>query len=119
MSRSRPSTRRRNNLLISAITAVVVVAAAVASGVAHATHAPKIRQQIYEPRRLSWAEHLADLEARKCFKRYYRMPLETFEKLVQLLRPLLEKNAHMAREYRYTLQVECVLLSLLFLPLPM
>ena len=41
-----------------------------------------------------------DLESRKAFLRYYRMPEETFDKLVQLLAPHLdlEKNAHMARE---------------------
>ena len=39
-----------------------------------------------------------DLESRKAFLRYYRMPEETFDKLVELLAPHLEKNAHMARE---------------------
>ena len=38
-----------------------------------------------------------DLENRKAFLRYYRMPEETFDKLVWLLAPHLEKNAHMAR----------------------
>ena len=32
-----------------------------------------------------------DLESRKAFLRYYRMPEETFDKLVQLLAPHLEK----------------------------
>ena len=42
---------------------------------------------------------MADLESRKAFLRYYyRMPEETFDKLVQLLALHLEKNAHMARE---------------------
>ena len=40
-----------------------------------------------------------DLESRKAFLRYYRMPKGTFDKLVQLLAPHLEKNAHIAREY--------------------
>ena len=39
-----------------------------------------------------------DLENRKAFLRYYRIREETFDKLVQLLAPHLEKNAHMARE---------------------
>ena len=39
-----------------------------------------------------------DLESRKAFLRYYRMPEEMFDKLVQLLAPHMEKNAHMARE---------------------
>ena len=39
-----------------------------------------------------------DLEGRKAFLRYYQMLEETFDKLVQLLAPHFEKNAHMARE---------------------
>ena len=39
-----------------------------------------------------------DLENRKAFLRYYRIPEVTFDKLVQLLAPHLEKNAHIARE---------------------
>ena len=41
---------------------------------------------------------MGDLENRKAFLRYYRMPEETFDKMVQLLAPHLKKNAHMARE---------------------
>ena len=33
-----------------------------------------------------------DLENRKAFLRYYRMPEETFDKLVQLLAPHLENE---------------------------
>ena len=32
-----------------------------------------------------------DLESRKAFLRYYRMPEETFDKLVQLLAPHMKK----------------------------
>ena len=39
-----------------------------------------------------------DPESPKAFLRYYRMPEDTFDKLVQLLAPHLEKNAHMAHE---------------------
>ena len=39
-----------------------------------------------------------DLESRKAFLRYYRMPEETFDKLVQLLGPHMEKNAQIARD---------------------
>ena len=39
-----------------------------------------------------------DLESRKAFLHYYQIPEETFDKLVQLLAPHLEKNAHMALE---------------------
>ena len=101
LSPSQRPTRRRN-VVVAALSAAIVVAVAVAAGTAHALHAPRIRQKIYEPRRLSWEEHLFDLQQRKCFDRYYRMPLETFEKLVGLLRPKLERNAHMARELSST-----------------
>ena len=39
-----------------------------------------------------------DMESRKAFLRCYRMSEETFDKLVQLLAPHVEKNAHTARE---------------------
>ena len=39
-----------------------------------------------------------DLESRKAFLRYYRMPEETFDKLVQHLAQHLKKNVHMALE---------------------
>lgn len=87
--------------MIIAITAAVAIAVGVATGVAYIAHAPKIRQQVHQPRRLSWEEHVSDLQERNCFKRYYRMPLETFEKLVELLRPSLERNAHMASEFEH------------------
>ena len=83
---------------MKAITAAVVLAAAFATGVAHTLKAPKVRATINGARRLDWEEHMDDLENRKAFLRYYRMPEETFDKLVQLLAPHLEKNAHMARE---------------------
>ena len=80
------------------IFAAVVVAAAVAIGVAHTILAPEVRALINEARRLDWEEHMDDLENRKAFLRYYRMPEETFDKLVQLHAPHLEKKVHMARE---------------------
>ena len=84
---------------MKAISAAVVVAAAVATGVAHTIHAPEVRAPINGARRFDWEElHVDDLENRKAFLRYYRMPEETFDNLVQLLAPHLEKNAHMALE---------------------
>ena len=44
-----------------------------------------------DTKRLDWEEHMDDLESRKAFLRYYRMPEETFDKLVQLLVPHLGK----------------------------
>ena len=83
--------------LVKAITAAVVLAAAFAIGVVHALQAPKVRASINGARRLDWDQHMDDLENRKAFLRYYRMPEETFDKTVQLLAPQLENNAHMAR----------------------
>ena len=84
-------------MVTNAVTAAVMVAAAVASAIAF-INTPKPRLPIYETRHIEWKEHVHDLLERKCFKRFNRMPLETFEKLVALLRPSLEKNPHMARE---------------------
>ena len=84
--------------LVKAITAAVVLAAAFATGVAQTLQAPKVRASINGARRLDWEQHMDDLENRKAFLRYYRMPEETFDKKGQLLAPPpLEKNAHMAR----------------------
>lgn len=106
-SSARQRSRRRAGNNVSAIlvaaAAAVVVAVAVASGIAQAAHAPEIRAPIHEPRRLVWEEHVEDLERRNCFLRFYRMPLETFLKLADLLRPHLERNAGMAGELRLTL----------------
>ena len=85
--------------LVKTISAAVVLAAAFATGVAHTLQAPKVRVSINEARRLDWEQHMDDLENRQAFLRYYRMPEETFDKLVQILAPHLEKNANMAREY--------------------
>ena len=84
--------------LKKAVTAAVVLAAAFATGEAHTLEAPKVRAMINDTKRLDREEHMDDLESRKASLRYYRMPEETFDKLVQLLAPHLEKNAHMARE---------------------
>ena len=73
----------------------VVPAAAFSTGVAHTLQAQKVRASINGARRLDWEHHINDLENRKAFLRYYRMPEETFDKLVQLLALHLEKNAHM------------------------
>ena len=84
--------------LKKAETASVVLAAAFATGEAHTLQAPKVRATINDTKCLDWEEHMDDLETRKAFLRYNRMPEETFDKLVQLLAPHLAKNAHMARE---------------------
>ena len=79
--------------LVKVITAAVVLAAAFATGVAHTLQAPKARATTNGARRLDWNEHMNDLENRKAFLLYYRIPEETFDKLVlQLLAPHLENE---------------------------
>ena len=60
---------------------------AISAGVALTVHGPKIRAPINGAGRLDWEEHMDNLENRKAFLRYcirpYRMPEETFDKLVQ------------------------------------
>ena len=84
--------------LVKAISTAVVLAAAFSTGVARTLQAPKARASINGARRLDWEQHMDDLENLKSFLRYDRMPEETFDKLVQLIAPHLEKNAHIARE---------------------
>ena len=64
--------------LKKAITAAVVLDAGFATGEAHTLQAPKVRATIKDTKRLDWEEHMDDLESRKAFLRYYRMPEETF-----------------------------------------
>ena len=78
--------------LKKAINAAVVLAAAFATGVAHTLQAPKVKATINDTRCLDWEAHMDDLESRKSFLRYYRMPEKTFDKLVQLLAPHLENE---------------------------
>ena len=82
---------------MSALTAAVLMVGVVASVLAH-SHTPHARHPIYEPRRLPWDEREANLEECDCFRRYYRMDMQSFHKLAELLRPLLEVNAHNAGE---------------------
>lgn len=98
--RTRSDQRVRPNMtmVMRAVGAVVLAVGVVASGVTHA-YTPEVRAPIYKARRLNWEEHEADLEERKCFRRYYRMDKEAFHKLAELLRPYLEVNYHFACEY--------------------
>ena len=45
---------------------------------------PKSRQIIYEPRRLDWEEHIADINSRGLFRRMYHVDEHTFKKLADL-----------------------------------
>ena len=75
--------------LKKAITAAVVLAAAFATGEALTLQAPKVRATINDTKRLDWEEHMDDLESRKAFLRYYRMPEETFEASCTTLEKML------------------------------
>ena len=61
---------------------------------------PKSRQIIYEPRRLDWEEHIADINSRGLFRRMYHVDEHTFKKLAEMLRPMLKRNEYYASEKR-------------------
>ena len=77
---------------IAILLSVVATTAAVIQG-----SAPKTRQRIHEPRRLVWEEHRVDLARRCMFRRMYRMEEHTFNKLAELLRPILTPTAESER----------------------
>ena len=84
--------------VLGLLRAVVVAAGVVAAGEAHRAHCPQEREPIYEPKRLPWAQHEADLDKRHGWRRSYRMEKGSFHKLVELLRPSLEVNAFFGGE---------------------
>ena len=90
---------RRSLTVLGLVRAVVVAAGVVAAGEAHRAHCPQERQPIYQPKRLPWAQHEADLDKRRGWRRSYRMEKGSFHKLVELLlRPSLEVNAFFGGE---------------------
>ena len=65
-----------------------VVVVAVTPSVTHIRLASDIKRSINESsRRLDWENHCEDFDERgaDCFRRQYRMPQETFEKLADIL----------------------------------
>ena len=78
---------------------VLVLSTVVTSVVVHCL-LPKPRQIIYEPRRLKWEEHTADINRRGLFRRMCRMDEHMFKKLTEILRPILEWNEYYANEKR-------------------
>ena len=110
-SRERPespglasSTRRRRandeinaHRMLVAMAGAVVVVASVTSSVTYTMLASDIRRSINErSRHLDWEDHCEDLDERgpDCFRRQYRMPQQTFEKLAGILRlqPLRDRR---------------------------
>lgn len=84
---------------MQAAVALVVVLTTVTATVVQGC-APRTRQAAYQPRRLTWEEHAEDLRRRGLFRRMYRMDEHTFDKLAELLRPILERNDYFASEKR-------------------
>ena len=78
---------------IAILSSVVATTAAVIQG-----SAPKTRQRIHEPQRLVWEEHRVDLARRGMFRRMYHIEEQTFNKLAELLRPILSHNDYYASE---------------------
>ena len=73
--------------MLEAITAAVVIVAAVTSNVTHTILASDIRRSINERSRfLDWEDHSKHLDERDpdCFRRQYRMPQQTLEKLADI-----------------------------------
>lgn len=106
-TRARGAQRRRTTddnrgSLVGAVAMVLVVAGLVAVGASSIAQScmPRTRRPIYDPIRLDWGTHVKDLRQRgpHCFKRFYRMDVSSFNKLAELLRPLLEPNAHFGGE---------------------
>ena len=74
------------------IGSVTFVTSAVASALA-TTKAPEvIRRTAITRERLSWNDHADKSEREGTFQRKYRMKRHTFNKLVALLRPALERD---------------------------
>lgn len=82
---------------------VLVVAGLVSAGASTIaqSYLPQTRQPIYDPVRIDWDEHVEDLRQRgpHCFKRFYRMDVDSFRTLADRLRPRLEANAHFGGEW--------------------
>ena len=109
--RFRPCTRQD---MLKKMRAVAVVMMIVTSTIAQVS-GPKERQSIHEPRRLVWEEHKVDLRRRGLFRRMYRMDEHTFDKLAELLRPILERNEYYASESQVEIRESvagCVLVKL-------
>ena len=71
------------------MTGAVVVVASVTSSITHTVLASDIRRSTNErSRHLDWEDHCEDLDERgpDCFRRQYRMPQQTFEKLADIVR---------------------------------
>ena len=99
--RSRPSSDREGMLqrMEAAAVLVLVLSTVVTSVVVHC-FLPKPRQVIHKPRRLDWEEHTADISRRGLFRRMHRMDEHTFNKLAEMLRPILKRSKYYASEKR-------------------
>ena len=86
------ASRVRRDQLRKASAALLLVTSAVASALA-TTKAPEaIRRTAITRERLSWNDHADKSEREGTFQRKYRMKRHTFNKLVALLRPAIERD---------------------------
>lgn len=60
--------------------------------------APETRAPAMERKRLDWDDHAETSTADKSFRRKYRMEEPAFNKLVEILRPAMERDQKFARE---------------------
>ena len=65
-------------------------------------------QAVIERPRSDWDEHVARSVREKTFRRLYMMDVTTFSKLVNLLRPGLERNPRFALEFASVCSCLCL-----------
>ena len=96
--RKRPRCPEKMTIVKAAVAIAILLSVVATTAVVIQGSAPKNRQRIHEPRRLVWEEHRVDLARRCMFRRMYRMEEQTFNKLAELLRPILSHNDYYASE---------------------
>ena len=97
--RKRPCISQEILTIVKAAVAIAILLSGVATTAAVIQgSAPKTRQRIHEPRCLVWEEHRVDLARRGMFRRMYHIEEQTFNKLAELLRPILSHNDYYASE---------------------
>lgn len=95
--RRKPSGKQDTLQKMKAVAAILMLLSVVTATVVQCV-GPRRRSAVYEPKRLEWEAHAADLRRRRLFRRMYRMDEHSFDKLADLLRPCLERNAYFASE---------------------
>ena len=78
-----------------------LVSAAMSWAVSYVDAAAETRAEALWRKRLRWWRHADASTADKSFKRKYRMDQSAFNKLVGILRPVIERDETFARELSY------------------